>query len=51
MFRLHLLLVDILSKIRQVINKVIGGQKKSGKNPIKDVYFDTQSLANQLYSF
>lgn len=51
MFKLHALLVDILSKIRQAINKIIIRQKHSKKHPIKNISFNNESLEDQLYRF
>lgn len=49
MLKLHFLLVDTLFKGRQVMNKVINGQKKSRKHLTKNAFFDIQCLADQLY--
>lgn len=49
MFKLHLLSVDTLSKVRQAINKVIIGREQLEKHLIKDLSFDILSLAKQLY--
>ncbi len=49
MFKLHALLVDALSKIKQAINKIIIRQECSGRHPTKDASFDIQSLVDQLY--
>lgn len=50
MFKQHALSVDALMKIRRLMNRVIIGKERGGKHPIKDVVFDIQSLADQLYS-
>ena len=49
MFKLHALIVNTLTKVRRVMNKVIIGQELSGRHPTKDTLFDILSLANQLY--
>lgn len=49
MFKLHALTVDILTKVKQVMNRVIVGQEREGRHPTKDASFDIFSLANQLY--
>ena len=49
MFKLHLLSVDALLKIRQAMNKVIIGRKQLGRHHIKNSSFDILSLADQLY--
>ena len=49
MFKLHALSVNALSKVRQVMNKVIIRRERSGRHPTKDASFDIQSLADQLY--
>lgn len=49
MLKLHSLYVDILLKVRRLINKVIIGQEQNRKHLTKDALFDIQSLANQLY--
>lgn len=40
MFKPYILLVNTLSKIRDLMNKVIIGKKHSKKHPIKDTLFD-----------
>ena len=50
-FKLHAVLVNALSKVRQAINKIIIKQKHNEKHFIKDTLFNIQSLANQLYCF
>lgn len=49
MFKLHLLSMDALSKIRRAMNKVIIRRKRLEKHLIKDSSFDILSFANQLY--
>lgn len=51
MFKLHALLVDALSKIRRLINRIITGKERNKKYSTKDALFDIQILANQLYCF
>lgn len=48
-FKLYILKVDTLSKVKKVINMVIIYQKQAKKYFTKDVLFDIFSLANQLY--
>ena len=48
-FRLHILLVDALYKVRLFLNKIIAGRQRGGNHPIKDASFDILSLADQLY--
>lgn len=40
MFRLHALSVDILSKIKQVMNEVISEQERIGRQSTKNTSFD-----------
>lgn len=49
MFKLHLLSVDALDKIRKVMNQVVVGRNRTGRHPTKDLSFDILSLADQLY--
>lgn len=49
MFKLHALIVDTLSKVKRVMNKVIIGRERAGRHPTKDASFDILSLADQLY--
>lgn len=51
MFKLHALSVDALSKIWRLMNWVITGRERSRRHRMKDVSFDIQSLADQLYCF
>lgn len=46
MFRLHILLVDTLAKIRRSMNWVIIGWERSFTYPTKNALFDILSLAN-----
>ncbi len=49
MFRLHALTIDVLTKVRQIMNKIIVGQEQEGYHPKKDSFFDILSLADHLY--
>lgn len=49
MFRLYILSVDFLHKVRSSLNKVIVGQEKSGYHPTKNPSFDIFILADQLH--
>lgn len=49
MFGLHILSIDVLSKIRQFINKIIIEKERNGQYPTKDVLFDIYSPTDQLY--
>lgn len=49
MFQLYALSIYIFAKIRQLINKIIIWQKRSWKHSIKNILFDIQSLADQIY--
>lgn len=49
MFKLYALLMDVLVKIRKVINQVIIGREQSRRHPTKDALFNIQSFTDQLY--
>lgn len=49
MFKLHTLLVNTLSKIRKLMNRVIIKRERNKKHLTKNALFDIQSLAKQLY--
>ena len=49
MCKIHLLSVNVISKIKTVINEVIVGRNRMGWYFTKDLLFDIFSLANQLY--
>lgn len=49
MFKLHALIVDLLSKVRQSMNRVVISRERKEGHPTKDALFDILSLADQLY--
>lgn len=48
MFWLHTLLVDVLKKVRSLINWIIIGREKEDYYAQKDTLFDILSLVNQF---
>lgn len=44
MFKLYALLVDLLAKVKYVINKVVIRRERKGQHLIKDSLFDILSL-------
>lgn len=49
MFKLYALSVNLLTKIKVGMNKVIINREQIGRYPTKDALFDILSLADQLY--
>lgn len=46
MFKLYTLSIDVLTKIRAGMNKIIISKKQNGKYPIKNALFNILSLAD-----
>lgn len=48
-FRLYVLLVNILKKVRFSINCIIVGKERNGYYPTKNAFFNILSFTNQLH--